>query len=295
MRFLATLNQPHEHYKDFMAQDWLEALYKKTEAVYVNGQLEKGEKEGTIHLQFYVNLPKQNRYRETAMKKFCPHTHWVAVGKDNGASTYCLKPETRIEGPWEFGEKPLHMNDSAENKRRRQITNAEILGGNLKELIDQEKVSLYSLPALTKALEQYNKLGQKEAEPLSDTCGIWIYGPKGVGKSHYARESLGYTTDQILNKNINKWFNDWNHLKHKVVLLDDYDHSHYHLGHYLKQWADKFPFQAETKGSTQFSIRPEKIIVTSNYTPDDIWPKQEDTTLLGAIKDRFRVIDASDW
>jgi predicted PilT family ATPase len=84
------------------------------------------------------------------------------------------------------------MNDSADNKKRRQLTNAEVLGGNLKELIDQDKVSIYSLPMLTKAIEQYNKLGQKEAEPLEDTCGIWIYGPKGVGKSHYARTSLGY-------------------------------------------------------------------------------------------------------
>jgi len=80
-----------------------------------------------------------------------------------------------------------------------------------------------------------------------------------------------------------------------VVLLDDLDTSHSMLGHYLKQWADKFPFQAETKGSTQFSIRPEHIIVTSNYTPDEIWGKDEEETLVGAIKDRFKVIDATKW
>jgi hypothetical protein len=156
--------------------------------------LEKG-KDGTLHLQFYVSLPEKKKARITAMKKVCKHTHWQPVSKDNGASCYAMKEETRTEGPWEFGTKPLHMTESTENKTRRKITNAELLGGNLKELIDAEKVSLYSLTTLTKSIEQYKRLNQKEAEPLEATCGIWIYGPKGVGKSHYARNSLGYSPE----------------------------------------------------------------------------------------------------
>lgn len=27
--------------------------------------------------------------------------------RDNGASTYCLKERTRLDGPWEFGAKPM--------------------------------------------------------------------------------------------------------------------------------------------------------------------------------------------
>lgn len=37
MRFIGTLNNPTEHYKDFMAEDWLAALHARTEAVYTNG------------------------------------------------------------------------------------------------------------------------------------------------------------------------------------------------------------------------------------------------------------------
>ena len=55
--------------------------------------------------------------------------------------------------PMGIRTKPLHMTDSTENKSRRKITNAELLGGNLKELIDAEKVSLYSLTTLTKSIE----------------------------------------------------------------------------------------------------------------------------------------------
>lgn len=36
-------------------------------------------------------------------------------------------------------------------------------------------------------------------------------------------------------------------------------------GHHIKQWCDHYPFKANQKGS-QLLIRPEKIIVTSNYS-----------------------------
>ncbi len=58
MRFIGTLNNPQEHYKDFMAQDWLQALHTKLACTYTVGQLEKGE-EGTIHLQYAIFLPKE--------------------------------------------------------------------------------------------------------------------------------------------------------------------------------------------------------------------------------------------
>jgi len=42
------------------------------------------------------------------MKKRDPHAHFEPVKKDNGASAYCMKEETRIEGPIEYGKRPLN-------------------------------------------------------------------------------------------------------------------------------------------------------------------------------------------
>jgi len=45
------------------------------------------------------------------------------------------------------------------------------------------------------AIDQFKKLSQTEATPLQTTCGVWLYGPPGVGKSHKARYDMGYTPD----------------------------------------------------------------------------------------------------
>ena len=102
MKYIGTLNNPEEHYKDFMLEDWLQAIHKQSKAVYTVGQLEKG-KEGTQHVQYFMCFSKEDQKRITAMKKVCKHTHWHPVGVDNGAADYCQKEETRLEGPFEFG------------------------------------------------------------------------------------------------------------------------------------------------------------------------------------------------
>lgn len=110
-QWLCTLNNPDAA----TAQEYLSKWFTTARARYVNGQLERG-KEGTLHLQYYINF--ENPTRISALKKFCSKSHFELVRKDNGASSYCLKEDTRVEGPWEFGIKPAQRNVKGETAER---------------------------------------------------------------------------------------------------------------------------------------------------------------------------------
>lgn len=74
---------------------------------------------------------------------------------------------------------------------------------------------------------------------------LWIHGKTGVGKSKGVRRIYGAS---LHNKNINKWWDGYQH--EKTVLFDDFGREHKVLGHFLKQWADHYPFTAEVKGGS---------------------------------------------
>ncbi len=99
--YLGTLNNPKVDPEEFLSL-W----HTKANARYVCGQLEKAE-EGTPHIQYYLNFKEPKRI--VWLKKHCPLSHFEPVKRDNGASPYCMKEETRIAGPWEFGIKPVKL------------------------------------------------------------------------------------------------------------------------------------------------------------------------------------------
>lgn len=69
---------------------------------YVSWQLEAGES-GTPHWQGYVELTATLRLNR--MKKWLPTAHFeVARGDRVAARAYTRKDDTRIDGPWEFGD-----------------------------------------------------------------------------------------------------------------------------------------------------------------------------------------------
>lgn len=97
--YLGTLNNPKVETKDY-----LEKWSTVKDVTYVCGQLEKGEN-GTVHIQYFLNF--KNSVRITALKKHCSQSHFEVVKINNGAHDYCMKEDTRVEGPYEFGMKPV--------------------------------------------------------------------------------------------------------------------------------------------------------------------------------------------
>lgn len=71
-----------------------------------------------------------------------------------------------------------------------------------------------------------------------------------------------------------------------MVLLDDFGKEHSCLGHHLKIWGDHYTFEAEIKGASR-KARPETVIITSNYSIDDIGFNLAD---IEPLKRRFKEV-----
>ena len=69
--------------------------------VKLTGQLELAPTTGTEHLQVFLQF-KHPVSKAHVIKRFFKCAHIEQVNKDNGAEDYCMKPDTRVAGPYTF-------------------------------------------------------------------------------------------------------------------------------------------------------------------------------------------------
>ena len=255
--WLCTLNNP---------EVTLEEIHKQSKATYTCGQLERGEN-GTPHLQFFQNF--KSPIKLTMYKKVNTKIHAEVIKINNGAHNYCMKEDTRIEGPWEYGEKPIQRNNKEDWEKVRELAKE----GKLDEIPADIFVRHYS--NLKKIQKDYIKITD-----ATDLRGSWIYGPAGVGKSRQARVDFPDAYPKLCNK----WWDGYQNQKN--VIMDDIGLDHKCLGQQLKIWSDRYGCILETKGGAMAS-EYENFVVTSQYTIDEIWIGDQST--IDALKRRFKV------
>src|SRR5205823_11373336 len=84
---------------------------------YMICQVEKGENEGTSHLQGYVEYNTNIRFKRFK-KEFNSRMHLeTRKSSREAAIEYCSKNETRIRGPYEFGDRNLRRTMQGDRKR----------------------------------------------------------------------------------------------------------------------------------------------------------------------------------
>jgi len=106
----------------------------------------------------------------------------------------------------------------------------------------------------------------------------WHWGATGTGKTRGVRTRY---PDAYLKSNT-KWWDGYN--CEAVVILDEMTPNTIGSWH-IKLWTDYGAFMAETKGGS-VRIRPELVIITSNYSIRECYPEPKDYE---AIERRFKV------
>jgi len=241
---------------------------------------EKAPTTGTPHLQGYAKF--KGKQTKNVLIKMIPTPTWWGTCSKGDRINFEYVTKTRAEDPGppnefkEFGTRPeFHESNGAREKKRWEEILASAKVGNLEAVPAQVVVCHYS--SLMRIQKDYAAM----PGDLDDVCGVWIQGPSGCGKSRKARTEY----PQAYFKSCNKWWDMYQ--KQPYVIMDDFEPSHSVLGHHLKIWADRYGFMAETKGSA-IAIRPQKIVITTQYRMDDIW---KDSETIEALKRRFKVVD----
>jgi len=231
---------------------------------------------GTPHLQCFVCYNARTRF--STIKQQLPTAHIERMmGTPQQASDYCKKDGDYLE----FGTLPTDYQGGATGGNAKHARYKSAIGlaksGDFDEIEDQHPDMYWNSYHTMKRISMDNP---KPIGNLKKLNNEWIWGPTGTGKSHTAREeNPGYYI-----KSHNKW---WLGYKNEpCVIIDDISKTEAAwFGEHLKQWCDKYPIPTETKGDGKV-IRPEKIVVTSNYTIEELWGHDEH--LCQAITRRFK-------
>lgn len=223
------------------------------------------------HLQGYLQL--LSRKRLTQMKKLAPFAHWEpARGTVEQNKEYCSK-----EGDFVQHGTPVDTDPGKREKKRWDLARAAATEGRIEDIDDELYVRHYT--SFRHIMRDHIRLPPN----AEDLTGLWIYGKSGAGKSRWAREEFGKDTDQLYLKPLNKWWDGYR--DQPYVLLEDFGKEHSCLAYHLKIWGDRYAFPAEIKGSTM-ALRPQRIVITSQYHPRDIW---QDAETLEAIVRRYQL------
>lgn len=226
---------------------------------------------GTPHLQGFAIFA--NARTLSAVTRLMPGAHVeIARGSPEQCRTYCIK-----DGDYaEFGTPPVTPAQSGDREVDRYNSAWDLAKqGSLEDIDADIRIRCYS------TLKRIRTDYKPAPEPLTSVCGTWIHGLAGCGKT----TAVFRRWPDLYSKPLNKWWDGY--VDEPVVLYDDISIYHRELGTQLKHAADFAPFSVEKKGS-QEKIRPSRVVVTSQYTIEEIW---DDEQTRDALNRRFTVIN----
>ncbi len=226
---------------------------------YVVWQIEAAPTTGRLHAQAYVEATKLIRFG--SLKNFIGGQGMHVEGRLGTAEqnrSYCMKPETRVSGPWEKGVR------SHQGKR----TDLLLLKRDLDQgvsMLDVSNAHFGAYLSLHRGIEAYVALRAPQRDWATELHILW--GETGCGKSWDATEAAQggeriYRLRRPNQRGGAVWWDGYD--GQEVVIIDEF--SGWLFYGMLLMLADRYPLLVDVKGgSVSFCAR--RIYITSNLHP----------------------------
>lgn len=225
---------------------------------YLKYQLERGEG-GRLHFQGVLVLDRQHSLDVVKRTLAVDHVHLEVCRSVKHAIAYCGKVETRVDGPWEFGELPKGQGARTDLQKLIESIDATTTMQTLAQSAPGMVVKFGS--GLKMLLSLQNP--PRRREELRVFC---LWGASGVGKS-YAIWDMHPGLYSVFDKKT-PWMNGY--MNQRTVLFDDYGPGMMNI-HALKVYLDVYKCLVPTKGG-DVAWNPTTIFLTSNVNPMEWYP-----------------------
>lgn len=238
----------------------------------------------TGHLHAHSLVCFNNPVQFTTVSLLDSGAHWETHEQGAlGIFKYISKDGKKV---YEYGELPKSVinfiNRTSLPPKKTQFQQAieMIKNGQIEELKEQRVYAQYQRFFDQKiASTQSNHRWQGNLQEKNH----WVWGPAGSGKSRAIWDAAEAQNLSIYSKVQNKWWDGYH--QENIVLIEDVHPSWTKIAaSNLKVWADRYPFNAEIKGSVLTVPTPSyHLVITSNYSIDECFEEKD----LEAIKRRF--------
>ncbi len=253
-------------------EDTLRNVFTRGNCRYLCAQLERGAR-GTPHLQGYVEFPVSTRVRRVSA--LLPHCHLEPRrGSAEEARTYCMKDDTRVAGPFEFGE---FGGNQGQRNDMKALYEAIKEGKSQRDLAEEFPAQMIRY---TRGV--HNLMSLQPAPPPSTFDCALFYGPTGCGKSHTALLMEDAYSTPVSDK---IWYDGYD--RHKTMVMDDFAGrmSKLPLSDLLRI-IDIYHPSVAVKGSFT-RLDSEHLILTCNFHPREWYDYSKREFQYPALERRF--------